>query len=1227
MPEHALPPTWVELVERLARDPFFAAVRQAVAGLPTDTPEVNAMLAGMRGWASAHLAAVPAGPTRDAALQSLLDRVFARTPSASLSRRERFARRFPSPIAAAYERAALDSSDLMARYAAVLDTFESLQIFLVFSLIGPYIQLGMHDEGLERLVAPLVLKGRLSSGDWSTLLTGAAHALRHRSELWIFPELVTLLAPSPGEQSRVATVLFELCQIRNDAWGHRIGRTPTYYANRLEGDLALLEEQLDALSCLEGARLVVPTRVEGLHVREGRVYLGSSPEQVLDLDLDLFAPAEGTFSLRPDVSTVLHREDGRTAHLFPFYRYRSTRDVTQRGLFFLGRWQWARQKGRPRLRDVEYFSQDPSAPSARERDDVIATVEHAFARFVSNPNNPSVAALPVEDPDHRIHTLWSERDEVARRVVGQSSLMRDVVDRVSLAHRGGTLVLTGGPGSGKTSLAYALFDRVADAHPVLHSVSHERDPRSFLRAMIHQCASQLGRPLGDAAYAGDNVAALRSSLERALVEIASPDAARCVVLVDALDELDARDDQWEEALAWLPTVRPPGLWVIVTCRPYAPLLRTIERVCRGSSRIEVPALHREDLADFAARHFDLVDLQELTPVVDFAAAFQRVEGHPLMLRTLLDDALRELHASRASGRAPRRIEPHELVADASRAVAALWERIDGARQGDSEDGRSRRRRLLEYLAIASEPGLTVALMRACLEADEGGCIDLDDMYGLLDALSPWLRERSPGRYLLFHLSLSEFVQDRLGDRDRQARHKLVATVLRDVGAVVDPGYWIAQTTRHATLGGLAPSFVRHLLDDPTWMTTMLASGPGRPARGAAFGEWIATSATRDDLRAEVARRLRDRWGPVGDGYHALDLDAREQLAECLIATGYRDLAEDACAVFGDLYRDTRDANVLTRRAWVAYQSLDRWSEARDDLESSVRALHSEGNALGAARALRQLGAILFDTGDVGAEAVIRERCLPALESIGDLREIALTQETLGVIVDSEARWSEALACYARAAETHESLRDARSLRRVALNRSIAQLFTEGLEAARKTLTIAADDDAAVDQIAQYARVNQAMISILLGDRAAFGKAAAALRPDEQWAQLTFRESAAVRRWFDGDLTGALDEMLTLADAFVDLDDAWGRIDNQINAGFLLLLSDAERAAALFSSAYESSASLDYRVGESMAAEGLRRLGSRVSVDPHTCAFYSTHLARLFRRCPSPFVPCYVLLIP
>jgi tetratricopeptide (TPR) repeat protein len=1226
MPEDPMVPVWLELTERLSRDPFFAGVRQSVTGRPADAPEVTAMLAVLRGWASAHLTVVPDGLVREEALQALLDRAVARPSGAPPSRRARFATRFPSPIATAYERATFDSADLMARYAAVLDAFESLQIFLVFSLIGPYIQLGLRDEGLECLVAPLILKGRLSSGDWSTLLTGAARALRHRSDLWIFPELVSLLAPPSGEPSRVASVLFELCQIRNDAWGHRIGRTPTYYASRLEADLALLEEQLDALACIEGARLVVPTRVEGLRVREGRVYLGNVPERIVDLDLDLLASPDSAFGLRPDASAVLHREDGRTAHLFPFYRYRSAHDLAQRGLYFLGRWQWARQKGRPRLRDVEYFSQDPSAPSARERHDVIATVERAFARFIASSNSSSVAALPAEDPDHCVHALWAERADVARRVVGQAPLLRDLADLVAPAHRGGTVVLTGAPGSGKTSLAYALYDRIADGHPVLHSISRERDPRALLRALIHQCAAYLGRPLGDAAYAGDDVATLRSSLERALVDVVRPGDARCVVVVDALDELAARDDRWDEAFAWLPSIRPPGLWVVLTCRPNAPLLRAVERLCGGVTRVDVPALQHDDLADFAERHFELSDLRELEPVIDLATTFARAAGHPLLLRAILGSAVRELRDARATGRPVRRVQPHDLSTDTSSSIAALWDQLVDSRHRASSDGGSRRRRLLEYLAIAGDPGPSAALLRAILEADEGTRIAFDEVLDLLDALSPWLRERSPGRYLLFHLSLAEYAQERLGDRDREARHALVATVLRDAGAAVDPGYWIAQTTRHATAGGLAPSFAMHLLDDHAWMVATLASGPGRPGRGASFGEWIAATAIADDLRDDAARRLHSRWAPVSELYPTLDPDAREQLAECLIATGHRELAEDALTVFSDLHRDTRDANFLTRRAWVAYQSLDRWGEARDDLEASVRALDAEGDTLGAARALRQLGAVLFDTGDDGAEAVLRERCLPALEIIGDPRETALARETLGIIVDAEARWSEALAHYARAAETHESMRDARALRRVALNRAVARLFTEGVETARETLALASDE-AAVDQIAQYARVNEAMVSILLGDRAAFGRAAASLRPDEQWLQMTFRESAAVRRWFDGDAAGALAEMQELAEAFDALDDAWGRIDNEINAGFLLLPSQRERATTLLSGAHGASVALGYRVGEAMAAEGLRRLSADATVTPDASAFYAAHLMRLFRRCPSPFVPCYVLLLP
>lgn len=120
----------------------------------------------------------------------------------------------------------------------------------------------------------------------------------------------------------------------------------------------------------------------------------------------------------------------------------------------------------------------------------------------------------------------------------------------------------------------------------------------------------------------------------------------------------------------------------------------------------------------------------------------------------------------------------------------------------------------------------------------------------------------------------------------------------------------------------------------------------------------------------------------------------------------------------------------------------------------------------------------------------------------------------------------------------------------------------------------------------------------------------------------------VRVWFDGQTEQAAARMQSLADDFAALGDALGQIDNWINLGRLRLAGDdRDIAGDLLRRGYNASVHQAYPVGAALAAEGLRRLGDPIRVRETDLAFYHPYLARLFDRCPSPFVPCYLLLLP
>jgi hypothetical protein len=527
----------------------------------------------------------------------------------------------------------------------------------------------------------------------------------------------------------------------------------------------------------------------------------------------------------------------------------------------------------------------------------------------------------------------------------------------------------------------------------------------------------------------------------------------------------------------------------------------------------------------------------------------------------------------------------------------------------------------------------VVAARAPLTADQlarATGIDAEEkLPRLLRKLSAFLPEHE-GCYTLYHQSLLDWLtaEERRGDdyfiSRKRGQERLAELCWQEFlrGPRGLSAYSLRHLPAHLAEAGRHDELCR-LLSDFAFLEARAEAG--------------LTAELAHDL-SEAARQVPgflDRFlGVLGvgrPGLASLRPEQQARLAEWLQSTHLPDLLKEAAGIYALLYRQTSEAGYLRKQAWVCYHGLDDWAAARQALTDCLEHYrrHGQEQEVESALAARLLAGILHDEGEQEDDPrrLIEERCLPVFERPGLELERGRSLEAIGIILDAESYWEESITYYDRAEALYGT--DPLGLGRVHLNRSVARLFTSGVASALRELECIPRHGQAAGaiQLLDYYHANRCLYALLANDRALYDESAGQFRSEEKWASLSFRESAAVRTWFEGDLEAALGEMRQLADEFERLGDAWGKIDNTLNAGFLLLgTGQHERAAVCLGEALKMSRQQRYRAGAGLAAEGLRRLGLSSDL-AEELAVYGRYLGHLFERCPSPFALCYLLLFP
>ncbi|MBI4264589.1 MAG: tetratricopeptide repeat protein [Acidobacteria bacterium] len=767
--------------------------------------------------------------------------------------------------------------------------------------------------------------------------------------------------------------------------------------------------------------------------------------------------------------------------------------------------------------------------------------------------------------------------------------IKDLIDSVRV--RGGVVGIVGRGGTGKSVFAGLLVHHLYGHRESVVFVDAKKYPTA------EQILQQLLRQLGAAESSVRGVSDLRDSLERWV------EGRQWTFLVDAVNEMRP-----PFSTAWLPRLTPGNVMVVVL-QPQEWLIQAMDfwgtwaryplrKMARSSVRKWLKAAHPVEYDELERLGGSAID-----------EMLERTDGYLPDVSQYSERLVREIRAARASGR-----DPHYVDFDFS--VPGLPERERGGQLWNrilaGADDAEMMKEFLSYLFCAR--GLPGIVMATLLSRRFGRYVSIDDVQDLRRNARGAIDEGP-----VLHHTVWLYLASVLDQQDIAKRHRDIFKALRRSDA-----YWVEQATTHLMVSDISHHERMTALTDPELLSRRLRT----PGFGVIHGEALRNEFSRagtEEERRKVAARLGCRWRREVERrpFSAAEYD---ELLDLLEVAGLPGFASLAAFVADRAFRRTTKPKYLQRCGWIRYQALDQWDRALRDM---VNASELFGDtSVEAARCNRLRALALFDMGRREEAKRWARASLKTFDKLGYRRDAARARETLGVILDAEGRWDLSVERYRDAERQFD--RDPVDKLRVLLNRSIATLFLEGIERAWADLKAIENPimDTGDHQLADYFHVNCCVIALLRENPAEFGRhAERAAGTTEDWLRDSLHENRAVAVWrFDKNPSAALKEFNRLKRNFARQKDAWGLIDNSLNAGFVHVDCGRQTEARRnFTLAYKLSRARHYPVGYGLAWRGLQLCNEMPTGDARMARYwYDKRLDHLFGP-RIPFVPLYVLL--
>jgi len=360
-----------------------------------------------------------------------------------------------------------------------------------------------------------------------------------------------------------------------------------------------------------------------------------------------------------------------------------------------------------------------------------------------------------------------ERTE--RYVVGsRQALLDEMTAFTEGAGEPSVLVVTGEPGSGKSSLLGRFYRDHAEAHPdeivIPHFVGASQGSASIrltLRRLCHELVQATGIEDEIPEDVRELVQAFPEFLQRAA------ETGRVVLIIDALNQLDATDNA--HSLNWLPRELPESVHTVCSSLE-PPALEALRRrtqqvrevVCAPLMQADAAAIMDGVLARYHKR-FDDAQRQALLAKQD--------AGNPLYLLA----ALEELRTLGTYELITRRIE--ELPGTVAGLFDWILQRLAEGVEGQEAFGEDLVSAYTSYIAIGRGGMTEDELQALCAPVD-----DEDEFQVLHRMLRPYLMRR--GELVdYFHGQLREAVERRClpDETRRQQRHREIAELLQSRG--------------------------------------------------------------------------------------------------------------------------------------------------------------------------------------------------------------------------------------------------------------------------------------------------------------------------------------------------------------------------------------------------------------------------------------------------------------
>ncbi len=316
--------------------------------------------------------------------------------------------------------------------------------------------------------------------------------------------------------------------------------------------------------------------------------------------------------------------------------------------------------------------------------------------------------------------------------------------------RGGTKVVFGSPGAGKSTFLSDLFDKVRQSGVVCirhHYFLQPKDPDRIKRltydrsseAVLHDLLLMIPDVLPNlnprpGAFGG----ILRTSAQSL-----ADQGKTIVLLVDGLDEVIREADACE-LREFLTQVLPPvrGLWLLFGTRPLSEqrVASLIKRETSEDDWIEVPRFGDEECRRLLESNAEEIQINE-HQVDEFTRRFlESTQGHPLHARYMIEALKQICKGGFATASDINRVPAYG--SGLSDFYARLWETLTY----EAKEVAS----LLALAAFAVTPPQVVEILAV-------GGVAPSDLLEAINALRPYINARS--QYVeLFHSSFQEFVR-------------------------------------------------------------------------------------------------------------------------------------------------------------------------------------------------------------------------------------------------------------------------------------------------------------------------------------------------------------------------------------------------------------------------------------------------------------------------------------